>query len=503
MSGVGETLVKSKTALQLEIPANRRPGVFNVLDMGVTASASVPCTAALQRVIDACAAAGGGTVLIPSGSYLTGTLWMRSNITLQLEAGAKLMGVPDVAAFPIVVSKWEGSAKPSHAALIAADGVENIAIIGRGEVDGGGEFWWDLERRNLLRHYRPAIIRLINCKNVLIDGISMSNSGFWTLNPVGCDNVTVNRVTIKNPPDSPNTDGINPDSCSNVHISNCHIDVGDDCVSIKAGTEDDGRGVARPCENITITNCTMHRGHGGVVMGSETHGSIRNVVISNCVFCETDRGIRFKSRRGRGGVVEDVRVSNIVMDGVHCPIVINLFYGCGAWDASRVTDQSIHAVDQGTPKFRRLRFSNITARRAKFAAAYVIGLPEMFVEDICFDDISLYLDPTNTLGGPPAMTPNAADMCRAGVVIRNARNIKLRRIDVVDQLGPAVSITNAEDVVVQNLSARTDGEHPLVALEDVTDIRSDWTPPPVDGNGKLHSHRDASPRRPGQLTNRR
>ena len=503
MSGVGETIVKSKAALQLEIPANRRPGVFNVLDMGVMASASVPCTGALQRVIDACAAAGGGTVLVPSGFYLTGTLWMRSNITLQLEAGAKLMGVPDVAAFPAVVSKWEGSAKPSHAALIAGDGVENIAIIGRGEIDGGGEFWWDLERRNLLRHNRPTIMRLINCKNVLIDGILMSNSGFWTLNPVGCDNVTVNRVTIKNPPDSPNTDGINPDSCSNVHISNCHIDVGDDCVSIKAGTEDDGRGAARPCENITITNCTMHRGHGGVVMGSETHGSIRNVVISNCVFRDTDRGIRFKSRRGRGGVVEDVRVSNIVMDGVHCPIVINLFYGCGAWDASRVTDQSIQAVDQGTPKFRRLRFSNITARRAKFAAAYVIGLPEMFVEDVCFDDISLYLDPTNTLGGPPAMTPNAADMCRAGVVIRNARNIKLRRVDVVDQIGPAVSISNAEDVVVQNLSARSDGEHPLVALEDVSEIRSDWTPPPADGNGKLHGHRDASTRRPGQLANRR
>jgi polygalacturonase len=495
MVGVRQSPAMPRTALQLETPGAVRPGVFDVLELGVIPGTSTASTAGLQRVIDACAAAGGGTVLIPSGIYLTGTLWMRSNITLQLEAGAKLVGVPDAAAFPIVVSKWEGSAKPSHAALIAADGVENIAIIGRGEIDGGGEFWWDLERRHQCKHYRPGLIRLIDCRNVLIDGISLVNSGFWTLSPVGCDNVTINGVRIKNPPDSPNTDGINPDSCSNVRISNCHIDVGDDCVAIKSGTEDDGRGVARPCENITITNCTMLRGHGGVVMGSETHGSIRNVVISNCVFYETDRGIRFKSRRGRGGVVEDVRVTNIVMDGVLCPLVINLFYECGAEGASRVTDQSIFPLNEGTPRFRRLRFSNITARRAKYAAAYVLGLPEMFVEDVCFDDISLYLDPTNTQGGPPAMAPNVPDLCRAGVVIRNARNIKLRRIDVMDQVGPAVSLTNAEDVVVQNLSAQSDGDRPIVALENVTGIRTDSAPAATaNGNGRVHGHRNGKAR---------
>jgi polygalacturonase len=472
--------------------------VFNVLEMGVVADTSAASTAALQRVIDACAAAGGGTVLVPSGCYLTGTLWMRSHVTLQLEAGAKLVGVPDIQAFPIVASKWEGLAKPSYAALIAGDGLENIAIIGRGSIDGGGEFWWDLERRNLLKHTRPRIIRLINCRNVLVDGISMSNSAYWSLNPVGCDNVTINRVTIKNPPDSPNTDGINPDSCSNVHIANCHIDVGDDCIAIKAGTEDDGRGVARPCENITITNCTMHRGHGGVVMGSETHGNIRNVVISNCVFCETDRGIRLKSRRGRGGVVEDVRVSNIVMDGVLCPLVINMFYECGAEGTSRVMDHSPYPVDHGTPRFRRLRFSNITARRAKYAAAYVLGLPEMFVEDVCFDDISLYLDPTNTQGGPPAMAPNVPDMCRAGVVVRNARSIKLRRIDVLDQRGAAVSLTNVEDVIIQSLSAQSDGDHPIVVMENVTGIFSDSPLPAANGNGKLDGHRNGKPRRTGQ-----
>ncbi len=324
-----------------------------------------------------------------------------------------------------------------------------------------------------MQHIRPRIIRLVDCRNVLIEGVTLCNSGFWALNPTACDNVTIHKVTIKNPPDSPNTDGINPDSCSNVHISDCHIDVGDDCIAIKSGTEDEGRRLLRPCENITITNCTMLRGHGGVVIGSETSGGVRNVVISNCVFRGTDRGIRLKSRRGRGSVVEDIRVSNIVMDEVLCPLVINMFYGCGAWDAARVTDESPHAVNTGTPRFRRLRFSNITARRAKFAAVYVLGLPEMSVEDVTFDDISIYLDPENTTAGPPAMSPVVPDLCRAGVIIRNARNIKLRRIDITDQLGSAVSLTNAKSVVLHDLGAQKFDGQPIVFQKNVEALHMD------------------------------
>src|SRR3984957_4905458 len=306
------------------------------------------CTAFLQKEIDACAQSGGGTVYIPAGVYLTGTLWMRSNVTLHLESGAKLLGVPDVSAFPIWVSRWEGTAKPTHAALICGEDLENIAITGRGTIDGGGRMWWDLFNDKKLSHVRPRLIRVVNCRNVLIDGITLTNSGFWTLNPVACDNVTISRVTVKNPADSPNTDGINPDSCSNVRISDCYIDVGDDCVTIKSGSEEDGRISPPPSENTTITNCNMLHGHGAVVIGSETSGGVRNVVISNCVFCGTDRGIRLKSRRGRGGVVEDVRVDNLIMDEVLCPLVINMFYVCGAEDASNVHDRSAHPVNAGT-----------------------------------------------------------------------------------------------------------------------------------------------------------
>jgi polygalacturonase len=243
------------------------------------------------------------------------------------------------------------------------------------------------------------------------------------------------------------------------------VDVGDDCVTIKSGTEEDGRANLRACENLTITNCTMLHGHGGVVMGSEMSGGVRNVAISNCIFSGTDRGIRLKSRRGRGNAIEDLRVDNIVMDDVLCPMSINLFYECGAEGSSRVTDQSAHPVDDGTPRFRRLRFSNILARRVKYAAGYVLGLPEMAVEDVTFDNISVYLDPDNTKGGAPVMAPNIPDMCRAGIIVKNGRNIKLRRIDVLDQKGPAISITNCQDIGIGDLYARRDGASPIVEMD--------------------------------------
>jgi hypothetical protein len=240
---------------------------------------------------------------------------------------------------------------------------------------------------------------------------------------------------------------------------------------IKSGSEENGRAELLPCENITVTNCTMLHGHGGVVMGSEMSGGIRNIAISNCVFRGTDRGIRLKSRRGRGNAIEDLRVSNIVMDGVLCPIVVNLFYGCGAWGEKKVNDQSAFPVDAGTPQFRRLRFSDITARRVKFAAAFVLGLPEMFVEDVILDNISIYMDPENTAAGPPAMAPLVPDLCRAGLHVRNARNIKLRDIDVHDQIGPAVNVENSADIIISGLCAKPQGNSKLIEVDRAESVK--------------------------------
>jgi hypothetical protein len=185
---------------------------------------------------------------------------------------------------------------------------------------------------------------------------------------------------------------------------------------------------------------------------------VRNVAISNCTFVGTDRGIRIKSRRGRGGVVEDIRVSNIVMDRVLCPLAINLFYGCGAWDDPKVLDKSPKPVDETTPRFRRLRFSNITARRAKFSACFVLGLPEMFVEDIAYSDVSIYLDEENTEAGESDMAPGIEKLCRAGFVIRNASGVQLNHIQVHGQIGPAVCVANSRNVTVDGVAMQVDDQ---------------------------------------------
>jgi polygalacturonase len=274
---------------------------------------------------------------------------------------------------------------------------------------------------------------------VLIRGITARNSPAWTITPLRCDYVTIDGVTVLNPWGSPNTDGINPDSCRFVHISNCHIDVGDDCITIKSGREGPNgeRSHLTPCEHITVTNCTMAHGHGGVVIGSEMSGSVRNVVISNCVFVGTERGLRIKSRRGRGGVVEDVRATNIIMQDVRCPFVMNLYYDYGVTDPELAFDLRPRPVNDGTPRFRRITFAHITARRAQYAAAFLLGLPEMPIEDVVFEDVSVSMA-EDAPAGFPDMAPGFGPYQRSGFLAQHVRGLRLRDVTVLGQAGDAL-----------------------------------------------------------------
>ena len=463
----------------------RSANVVNIRDFGASGDGRSSATKQIQAAIDAAAAAGGGTVLVPAGQYVTGTLWMKSNVTVHIDAGGTLLGSQDKAEFPEWTSDWEGpnvpKETPRYAPLFAGENLENVALVGRGTVDARGEMWWAMQNAQKGKEVmRPRTLRLVNCRNVLVEGLTFKRSGYWTISPLACDNVTIDKITIINPPDSPNTDGINPESCRNVRISNCHVDVGDDCITIKSGKETDGRRELWPCENITISNCTLVHGHGGVVFGSEMSGSIRNVTISNCVFVGTDRGLRFKARRGRGGVIEDIRADNLVMDGVLCPISVNLFYGPGAWTDKKVTDQSPAPVDAGTPRFRRLRFSNITARRVKYAAAYLVGLPEMPVEDVALDGVSFYLDPENTEAGTPDMAPGSPKLAGAGFIAQRVKRLSLRNVEVVDQKGAAVSLSDVSELALDGVVCRSaPSSGAAIALENVVDasIRHCSVPP--------------------------
>ncbi|WP_018885997.1 glycoside hydrolase family 28 protein [Paenibacillus massiliensis] len=441
--------------------------VYNIADYGVTHDGVA--TAAIAAAIDAASKAGGGTVVVPAGTFKTGAIWLKSNIELHLSPGAVLSFSTDPEDFPMVESRWEGVRREVHSPCIFGKDLENVSITGSGTIEGNGQPWWDTfrNRREELKAPRPTMIGFYNCKKVTLRDISLQNSPSWTINPILSYNVTVDNVSILNPADSPNTDGINPESCTNVRISNCNIDVGDDCIAIKAGTEDTAERV--PCENITITNCTMVHGHGAVVLGSEMSGDIRNVTISNCVFKQTDRGVRLKSRRGRGGTIEDIRISNIVMEDVICPFILNLYYFCGPRGKDKyVWDKNPYPITDETPCFRRIHFADITARNVHAAAGFLYGLAERYISEITFSNIDISMA-KNAIPGKPAMMTGIEDMNNRGFYLGNVRDIRFQQVTIENHEGPAFYIENGEKVELLNCESRNTAKpEQLVEQVEVT-----------------------------------
>jgi polygalacturonase len=370
-----------------------------------------------------------------------------NNISLHLDSGAVILGSENPNDYPIVHNRWEGKHQDTYAPLITGQNLNNVSVIGRGTIDGRGAVWWQAKNDGTLAHPRPRLISFSHSKNILVEGISAINSPSWTIHPVHCQNVNVRGVTIINPAESPNTDGINPDSCQLVRISDCYISVGDDCITLKSGTEHEHPDRHAPCRDIAITNCTLERGHGGVVIGSEMSGGVKNVVISNCVFIGTDRGIRIKSRRGRGGVIEDIRVSNLIMDGVLCPFTMNLYYHIGVSGDTAISDKHPRSINEGTPCLRHIHFSHITAREVKYAAGFLYGLAEMPLEDISFSDISISIS-GEAASGYPEMADDIPRMSQAGFFIRNAHHLRLENVDVTGQIGEVFDIDSSVEAIV-------------------------------------------------------
>jgi len=424
-------------------------GYYDVTKYGAANDSSKLATKAIETAIQTASQKGGGTIYFPAGKYLTGPIHLQSNITILIDAGAELHFSDNFEDYlPMVPSRWEGTTVNNFSPLFYAYKASNITITGRGIIDGHGQKWWNysegfddtkpktkLEKtffannKNVLAppdskwftrgFLRPPFIQPMYCENVLVEGITIRNSPFWTVNPEFCKNVTVRSVTINNPK-SPNTDGINPESCSYVHISDCHISVGDDCITIKSGKDEDGRKQAAPAEDYTITNCTMLSGHGGVVIGSEMSGGVKNIAISNCVFDGTDRGIRIKSMRGRGGVVENVRVDNIIMRNIRDQaFVLDLRYG----------KSDLEPVSERTPIFRNIHISNVTGETNQ--AGFINGLEEMPVSDVSFRDIHL--------------------KAKSGFDIRYARNIELNAVSLSDNDGTAIKLDNVSNMEMQGV----------------------------------------------------
>ena len=387
--------------------------VFNIVDYGARNDASAPATGAFKRAIAALQRAGGGTIYVPPGKYTTGPIAFVSNMTLEIDAGA-VVEFP-ATMLPFTKGRQQGVETLTPVPLIGGHDLENVAITGRGILTSNNADWmklhgriapsatdpgsadgphWehllqaleanqpvsDQEYRDAASELRPSFVRFMNSKNILVEGVRFAGSPMWTIHLLYSENAVVQNVTIETYP-GVHTDGIVVDSSRFVRISNCYVDAGDDGIVIKSGKDADGLRVNRPSEYIAITNCTVHHAHGAVTIGSETSGSVRHVVASNITVLGTENGIRIKSRRGRGGVVEDIRFDNWTMQNPGVAIVVTSYYMMEG-----ETQSSDETVSRRTPILRDIAISHVTVSGAK-QLIDIEGLPEMPISGLRLTDI--------------------------------------------------------------------------------------------------------------------
>lgn len=383
---------------------------FSIVQYGASGDGQTSNTAAFARAIQACTQSGGGRVVVPRGIWLTGPITLASNVDLHLESGAVIL-------FSRRLQDYAAGEGPARRVLspITTAGLENIAITGQGIIDGSGGPWRLVKKSKMtaaqwnallapggglnqagdvwypslealtpgsLESMRPHMVQLTACRRVLLDGPTFQNSPNWNIRPLLSEDVVIRNVTVRNPWYSQNGDGLDIDACRRVVVYNARFDVGDDAICLKSGAGEAARRGGRAAEDIVISNCTVYHGHGGVTVGSEMSGGIRNVYVDNCVFLGTDQCLRFKSTRGRGGVVENLWFNNVSMRGIPAGAIgFTMSYGGEAPGGAAL-------VDESTPRFRNIRFRNIVCAGAR-RAVRLEGLPEMPVENIEFDGLTI------------------------------------------------------------------------------------------------------------------
>ncbi|MDP3129879.1 MAG: glycoside hydrolase family 28 protein, partial [Bacillota bacterium] len=435
--------------------------LLDVRAYGAKGDGATDDTAAIQHAIDACPA--GGTVRIPEGVYESNPIFLKSHLTLVLDKGAVLHGLPDRSQYPILpayakdrtgkealLSGWEGGVFPTNASLLTALYVTDAHIVGEGIVDCGASrsTWWVDWKNPVDGAYRAKGIYFAQCDGVGVHGILLRDTPSWSLHPFFCKNVDYIEMRVENPKDSPNTDGCDPDSCDGVRILGVDFSVGDDCIAIKSGKFDLGMTYRTPSENIHIRNCRMADGHGAVVLGSEMSGGIRNLEVRNCLFVGTDRGLRIKTRRGRGrsAVIDGVAFENIRMDGVLTPFVINMYYFCDAdGKTPYVWSKDPLPVDERTPRLGRFTFYNIVCTGAQVAAGFFYGLPEQPIGAVELEQVHVSFA-KNAEAGFPAMMSNLETMKKHGLFFRFVDAVRMRDVRLSGQDGPEAVYTDVGTV---------------------------------------------------------
>lgn len=467
-------LAASDLMAGFQMPDVREPEIpersVSVVEFGGVPDGKTLNTTAIVAGIEDLASRGGGRLVFPAGVWLTGPIVLRSNIELHAADGALIQFTKDTTQY-------------SARGQILGEELENIAITGRGIFDGGGEAWRPVKRLKMTDRqwqaliasggrlepdgqiwhpradgatWRPRLLVLHRCRRVLLQDATFQNSPAWNLNPSFCDDVTVRDVTIRNPWFSQNGDGLDVESCRNVVIRGVRLDVGDDALCLKSGAGRQAREHGRPTENVLIEDCVVYHGHGGFTIGSEMSGGVRNVRVRNCTFIGTDVGLRFKTQRGRGGVVEKIYLSDIRMTDIPTEAIsFNMYYGSpSAGDA--LAEASPQPVDEGTPQFREIFMENIVCRGAR-RAVQLQGLPEAPLREIHLRHSSFTAE--------------------LGIVCQDADGIVLANVEVLSHRGASVELIGSREIAIENLSY-SEGAESVLHLhgernENVTVRRTD------------------------------
>lgn len=479
--------------LPFEMPVLDRPTFpannVSIADYGGVPDGATLNTEAFAKAMQALSQKGGGTLTVPSGIWYTGPIVFQSNINLHLEKGALILFSSNFDLYPLVHTVFEGLDTRRCQSPISGRNLKNIAITGEGSINGSGDAWrplkkskvtdshwqrviksggvvkdgnyWfpskgslkgndmsdmnvpngdlsDEEWKSVKDFLRPVMVSFIECENVLLEGVLFENSPSWNIHPLMCKNVIVDNVFVRNPGYSQNGDGLDLESCKNSIIVNSTFDVGDDAICIKSGKDEDGRRRGMPTENVIIDNCKVFQGHGGFVVGSEMSGGVRNISVSNCQFLGTDVGLRFKSRRGRGGVVENIYVNNINMFDIATEsFLFDLYYGGkSASEALEDGDETpveniVYEVDETTPVFRNIYVKNLTSRNAR-RAMYFNGLPEMNITNINLENTTI----TSTFGGE----------------LSESDGITFKNVKIIPKEGPALILNNVKNMDATGLT---------------------------------------------------
>ena len=473
-----------------------RKDTVNIMNYGAIADGITLNTKSISNAIAAINKKGGGVVLVPAGFWLTGPIELKSNINLYLAKNALLQFTADFNQYPLIEGNWEGLKQMRNQSPLSATNAINIAITGYGIIDGNGDAWRMVKKEKLTESnwkklvasggvlsddkktwypsektlkgstmknpgeitpdktpefyssikdfLRPNLLVFVNCKKVLLKDITFQNSPAWCLHPLMCEDLAVRNINVKNPWYAQNGDGIDAESCKNVLIENSTFDVGDDGICVKSGRDEAGRKRGMPTENMIVRNCVVYHAHGGFVIGSEMSGGARNIWVSDCTFIGTDIGLRFKTTRGRGGIVENIYINNIAMkDIVGEAILFDMYYAAQdpvalAGEKREPPKVETLPVTEATPQFKNIYAKNIVCNGAA-KAIFVRGLPEMNVRNIYLENMIL--------------------KTKEGLDCTEGSNIELKNVQfLTDNTNPVMNIHNSKNIVLDKIGYKNGAE---------------------------------------------